>query len=84
MEIQNIKVNSCSDCVACSSCYDDFSMGEVWTHTCTIMYNRFSDEIQSNKKSGIEFMLENNDNGQPIFPNWCPLKTNKILIEWEN
>lgn len=83
-EIIIIKTKDCNSCFCRSSCYDDFSVGEAWTHTCNIMYSRFLDEFERNKQSDIEFMLENDDNGQPIFPNWCPLKTNKILIEWEN
>lgn len=82
--MEKILVNECSDCCMCSSCYDDFSMGEAWTNTCNIKYREFLSWFGKKDAPEIEFMMDNNEDGTPKFPDWCPLKEQKqIIIEWK-
>jgi hypothetical protein len=69
-----MEISSCHECICCSSSYDDFSMGNAWTHICTV----------AQKLNFEEYFMDNDKNEMPVHPIWCPLKTMKqINIIWK-
>lgn len=78
-----IKVSDCNNCPCCSSEYNEFSMGSLWTHVC--MLNKvLSDTIYGSHETGLDVLMDNDDDGMPIHPEWCPLlKETKFEISWK-